>query len=202
MRRPESLAPSLRRNASWMIVARIAYHGCQFATLALIAALGSPEQVGAFVLGLSASAPVFILSSLQLSVAQCTDRSNRFSMSDYVAVRAIATASAFALTLILGAWWSDDPATRMVIACVALSKSVESFSDILCGRLQKHELMHLVARSMILRGIASAIGVATVFPLTRSVAAAVIAYAIAWLAVVVMHDLPAALRALQTEFSS
>ena len=57
---------TLRRNFSWTFVSNVVYAGCQWGILMVLAKLGSPENIGQFTLGLAQTAPVFMLTNLQL----------------------------------------------------------------------------------------------------------------------------------------
>src|ERR1044072_4016691 len=64
---------SLRTNFSWTLAGNLIYSGCQWGVLIVLARLGSPEQVGQFALALAVTAPVIMLSNLQLRGVLATD---------------------------------------------------------------------------------------------------------------------------------
>ena len=64
---------SLRQNFKWNFVGNFVYGACQWGMLVVLAKLTSPEMVGRFALGLAITAPIVLLSQLQLHGVQETD---------------------------------------------------------------------------------------------------------------------------------
>ena len=67
------LAPaerSLRLNASWTFGGNLVYAACQWGMLVALAKFGSPELVGRFALALAVTAPVYMLTNLQLRAVE------------------------------------------------------------------------------------------------------------------------------------
>jgi O-antigen/teichoic acid export membrane protein len=143
---------TLRRNFSWTFIGNIIYAGCQWGMLVVLAKLGSPEIVGQFTLGLAVTAPVVMLTNLQLRAIQATDAKHQYQFSDYLALRLIGTV--LALLFIAGITFTAGyrPETSLVILTIGLSKAFESISDVFYGLLQQHERMDRVAISLMLRG--------------------------------------------------
>ena len=67
--------------------------------LVVLAKFGSPEMVGNFALALAVTAPVFMLTNLQLRAIQAIDVKDQYVYGDYLALRLFGTA--LALTVIL-----------------------------------------------------------------------------------------------------
>ena len=84
-------ARSLRANFSWTFVGNVIYAACQWAMLVVLAKLGSPEIVGQFALGLAITAPVIMLTNLQLRAVQATDAKRAYSFGDYLGLRLAVT---------------------------------------------------------------------------------------------------------------
>src|SRR5271170_6093223 len=84
-------APSLRRNFAWTLAGNMVYAGCQWGMLIVLAKLTNPEMVGRFGLALAITAPVFMLTSLQLRVVQATDAGHEYGFSEYFSLRSICT---------------------------------------------------------------------------------------------------------------
>ena len=184
-----TLAPvSLRVNVSWMLIGRAIYHGCQFVLLAVVARLASPEVAGQYILGLAVTAPIMMLASLQLHVAQCTDQRDQFSFAEYFALRVLCVALASGVATTVAFFF---PSATLIIIAMAIAKSTESISDIYCGRLQKHENVRSVAVSLILRGAFSTVVASSIFAATRQLHLSVLATVFVFAGVVWLHDLPA-----------
>src|ERR1700722_789398 len=82
---------SLRTNFSWTLAGNLVYAGCQWGMLVVLAKLGSPQLVGQFALGLAVTAPVIMLSNLQLRGVLATDAREEHTFSDYLELRLVTT---------------------------------------------------------------------------------------------------------------
>ena len=71
--RPRVHVAPLGRVASWGVVGNLAYAGCQWGMLVVLAKLGSAEMLGQLALGFAITAPVFLLTSLSLRAVLVTD---------------------------------------------------------------------------------------------------------------------------------
>jgi O-antigen/teichoic acid export membrane protein len=182
--------PDLRINLLWTLTGNVVYAASQWGMLILLAKLSGPETVGQFALGLAITAPVFMLTNLQLRAVQATDARRAFLPGDYLALRLITTAVAgIAVTgVVLGGGFRAR--TALVVMAVALAKAIESVSDIFYGLLQQHERMDRIAVSMILKGVVSLAALGLAIALTGRMVLAVLALAAAWAAVLVAYDLP------------
>jgi O-antigen/teichoic acid export membrane protein len=187
---------SLRANFSWTLAGNLVYAGSQWGILVILAKLGTPEAVGQFVLGLAVTAPVMMLTNLQLRAVLATDARRAHRFADYLALRVTTTAVGFAI--IGGIALSYRLDVCFVILAVAVAKAVESISDILNGLLQQRERMDLVGRALMLRGVLAAAAVAIVFCVSQSIVAAIVSMAVAWTVVLVFYEARRARRFWRT----
>lgn len=180
---------TLRRNFSWTFVGKSVYTASQWAMLVIIAKLGSPEMVGQFTLGLAVTAPVFMLTNLQLRAIQATDTQQQYFFRDYLGLRLISTALALvvisAITLVAGYPWE----TLFIIWLVALSKAIESISDVFYGLIQQHERMDRIAMSLMMRGPLSLLMLGIGIYLSGNILGGVIGLAVSWAIVLVSYDI-------------
>jgi O-antigen/teichoic acid export membrane protein len=187
----------LRVNLLWTLAGNVIYAASQWGMLILLAKLSGPETVGQFALGLAITAPVFMLTNLQLRAVQATDARRDFLPGDYMALRLITTAVAVVAALGLAVGGGFRPATALVVMAVALAKAIESISDVFYGLLQQHERMDRIAISMIVKGAVSTAALGLAVALTGQTLAAVLALAASWAAVLVAYDLPQSARLLR-----
>jgi len=179
---------SLRQNFAWTVLGNVVYAACQWGMLVALAKLGSPSLVGQFALGLALCAPVMMLANLQLRSVQATDARNEYRFGDYLALRLATTALAFAAICLI-AWLAGYRwQTALVVILVGVAKSVESFSDVIYGLMQKYERLDRIAIAMMLRGLGSVVVFALTLWLTRSAAWAVVALAAWWSAVLLTYE--------------
>ena len=185
----KSTALSLRHNFAWTLLGNVVYAACQWGMLIVLAKLGTPEMVGQFALGLAVTAPVFMLTNLQLRGIQATDATAEYQFADYFGLRLLMTL--LALCGIGGVvFWSDYRAeTACVVLVVGLAKACESLSDVCYGFFQQHERMDRIAKSLILKGALSLFALGGVILLTKSVLWGTFAMTAVWVELFLIYDL-------------
>jgi O-antigen/teichoic acid export membrane protein len=189
---------SLRRAFSWSVLGNVAYVGCQWAILVLLARLGSPEMVGRFALGLAIAAPIMLFANLSLRTVQAAQTSQAYAFEDYLGLRIVTAALGLLgiATVALGMGYHDEAV--WVIVAVGIAKTAEAVSDIIYGLLQRHERMDVIARSMMAKGALSAACTAAALALAGTALAATLALAAAWTTVLLCYDLPQGARLLRS----
>lgn len=184
----ERKARSLRGNFSWIFAGNVIYAATQWGILVLLARLGTPLAVGQFSLGLAITAPIMLLAGLQLSTVQATDAHRDLSFPHYMGLTIITTIAG--VVVIIGiSQVGYGGEMGLVIAAFGLSKGIESLSTLIYGLWLQQERMELIARSLIIRGLAALILSGILFVWLRTVWAAVCGIAVAWALVFVTHDL-------------
>jgi O-antigen/teichoic acid export membrane protein len=148
---------SLRADFSWVFVGNAVYAGGQWAILMLLAKLTRPELVGQYALGLAIVLPVIMFASLQLRLVVASDISQQIHFGHYLSLRLLTTILAliiiFVITL-LGYHWEMTE----VILLVGLAQAIEAISDVFYARLQLHDRMDRISKSLIARSVLSALG--------------------------------------------
>ena len=187
-------ALSLKTNFSWTFAGNVVYAGCQWGMLMVIAKLGSPQLVGQFALGLAVTAPVMMLSNLQLRGVLATDANDEHAFGEYLALRLLTTGLALLAVAGIVVAVGYQRQTALVILAVGLTKGVESISDITYGFLQHRERMDRIAQSMILRGVSAVVALWLGVYLTGTVLVGCLGVAAGWVIVLATYDLGAARR--------
>jgi O-antigen/teichoic acid export membrane protein len=188
---------TLRRNFSWTFIGNVVYAACQWGMMVILAKLGSPEMVGQFTLGLAVTAPVVMLTNLNLRAVQATDAKHQYAFGDYLSLRLIATIlvlPAIAIIVFTTGYRSEVSA---IILLVGVSKSLEAISDIFYGLFQQYERMDRIAISMTIKGPLSLILLGLGVYLSKSVVWGVIGLAIAQTIVLLVYDLSSAIFMLK-----
>jgi O-antigen/teichoic acid export membrane protein len=162
----------------------------------VLAKLGSPEHLGQFALGLATTAPVFMLASLRLRDVQATDAKEEYLFGDYFALRL--TTTVLALLVIVGIIFVSGFQREMalIILATGCSKAIENISDAFYGLFMKHERLDRIAKSMMIKGPLSLIGLGVGFYLTNSVFWGIIGLASARAAIMLSYDLRNAILTL------
>lgn len=178
----------LRINFLWTLLGNIVYAGSQWGMLMILAKLGNPEMVGQFSLGLAITAPVILLTNLQLRAVQATDAKRKHLFGHYLALRLFSTGLALALICAIVFFSGYRRETVLVILAVGFAKAVESIADVTFGLLQQHERMDRIAVSMMIKGLFSLVALAGCVWLTGSVVWGSLGLALAWVTVLFLYD--------------
>ena len=193
---------TLRRNFSWTFIGNAVYAACQWGMLVLLAKFGSREIVGQFTLGLAVTAPIVMLTNLQLRSVQATDAKHQYLFGDYLGLRLIGTLLALLLiggiTLNAGYRWE----TSLVVFTIGVAKGFESISDVFYGLIQQHERMDRIAISMMIKGPLSLVLLGAGLYFTGSVLWGTVGLVIAWAFVLFAYDIRSGSLLLGREASS
>jgi len=178
--------PALLHSFSWTLVGNVVYAACQWLIVVLIAKFGTPAMVGQFALAVAVTGPVFLLTNLALRSVQVSEVAGRFRFIHYFQVRLIGTF--IGMLLICGAGLKYEAGTLGIILAVGSAKAIESISNIAHGFLQQRERLDWVARSLIVRGLICVSAVAVALAVTGQVFWAAEAYAVGFLASLLLLD--------------
>ncbi|AFY54697.1 membrane protein involved in the export of O-antigen and teichoic acid [Rivularia sp. PCC 7116] len=185
----ESKPLSLRRNFSWTFIGNAVYAASQWGMLVVFAKLGSPEMVGQFTLGLAITAPIVLLTNLQLRGVQVTDTKQEYLFSDYFGLRIISTGLALLLIAIITYLAGYSRETSLVILVIGLAKAVESISDVFHGLIQQQERMDRIAISLMIKGPLSLLFLCIGVYLSKSVFWGGLGLVFAWTIVLIAYDI-------------
>jgi len=183
---------SLRMDVGWTMVGNVVYRGCQWGMLMAMAKSTSASDVGTFVLGLAIVAPIIAFAELQLRGVQASDAQDKHSFGEYIGLRLISLIFVLVISTMIAFLFYREWAVIAVIILTAVSKCIESTSDIVYGRFQKNMRMDKMGRSFIYKGLLSLILVVAVVWLTHSVVWALAVMAVSWLVILFCYDLPQA----------
>lgn len=184
----------LRAKVSWAFAGNVAYAGCNWALLVVLARYGGADFIGRFSLALALTAPLALLLNLQLRAIVAADARRRFPLSACVAVRTACMGVLLVCVAALAFGLGYPEATARVILAVGACKAIYGGSDLLHGLFQRQERMDLVGRSQILRGVLSLVAMFVALSAYRSLGWATLGMAAAWLGVFLFFDLPHAVR--------
>jgi O-antigen/teichoic acid export membrane protein len=186
MTRPASL--SLRRNFLWGLTGNVVYAVCQWSMLAALARLTSPEVVGRYALGLAIGTPVFLFTNLNLAQVQATDARGEYSLGDYRGLRLLSNIAALLSVCLWVAFARYDAPTNCAVLLVALTKAIESESDVFYGLFQQQECMNLSSLSVMLRGILAFLVFTGLVALSHRLAVGQVGILLVWSAVLFLVD--------------
>ena len=145
-------------------------------------------MVGEYSLALALSAPIFMLTNLQLSGLIATDGQQQYPFSTYCRVRVWASSGAVVAAMGVALLWQVPLPTFLVVTLVAVSKAVESGSDLYYGLLQQSDRMREVAASQALRGGGAILALVGAIVITGSLPFGILGMVALWGLALVVHD--------------
>jgi O-antigen/teichoic acid export membrane protein len=154
-----------------------------------MAKLGTPAMVGQYALGLAITAPIFMLTNLQLRGIQATDAKNEFSFNNYVGLRFISSLCSILVISLILLFGSFTFEATIVIFLLGLEKGVRSISDVIFGLFQKHERMDLVGISLLIKGPLSLVIMGCLLWVSESIFISLTGLIVAWFLVFLFIDL-------------
>jgi O-antigen/teichoic acid export membrane protein len=185
--RPIVREGSLRWNFSWTFAGNVVYSACQWAMLVLLAKLGNPEMVGQYGLAMAIATPVLALSSLQLRSVLTTDVKEKTPFGEYLGFRLLTTL--LSLIVISGIALRSRRESMLVIVVMGVSQGIEMVADLYYGRMQFHDNMDRIAKSMIVRGVLGLAAMGAGVYLTHRVIWGVIGLTVARAVVLLGYDI-------------
>lgn len=180
---------NILKNFSWSFVGNFLYAFCQWLILITITQLGNAEDAGIFSLGLALSAPFVLLINLNFSALQSTDLTAKFGFSIFAFIRIIGNGLFLVIFFIALIFSNYEFHIMIVLLLIAISKVVESISDLYYGLFQFRERLDLVSKSTIIRGIFGTLFFAIGYRLTKSLSFAVLCMTIIWLLNLLFFDI-------------
>ncbi|MDD9266226.1 oligosaccharide flippase family protein [Paenibacillus sp. GCM10023248] len=180
---------TLRSNFSWTLLGNVVYAACQWGLLMSMAKIGTAHMVGEFSLGLAVTAPIFMLSNLQLSGILATDAKSSQSFENYLGLRMCTTLIALVIIIFLVLLGRYQFETSLIIILIGIAKGSESISDVIFGLLQKNEKMERVAISLMLKGILSLVVLCILLWTTNNLVLGIVGYVISSITVLLLYDI-------------
>lgn len=185
---------TLRRQFSWTLPANVLYGGCTFLIYVVLNKLGGESVAGDYTAALAATAPIFMCANLRFSTMLASDTGSTVFLADYFRVRGMLVIAALA-TIGLLLMTRGQSGIGTIVLLVALSKSVEAFSELCCGVQQCIERMDRIAFSLAATGLCVIIAFAGTFLVTKNLTYAVLGMLLARLLVLFAYDIPTARKA-------
>lgn len=195
---PTAARPQRTRTLiGWGTMGQIVYVGSQFILLLALTRYADIETVGYFGLASAIIIPIYWLLRLELRVNLASETQDRFRFSEFLALLLGTMTVGYCALLIIALYWLPEPAQGLLLL-FGLAKLAETFSELCYGIFQKHHQMSRVARSQMIRGGLSAVAFFLVMAAGASPSFAFAILAAIWGLVLLLHDLPVAIRMAQT----
>jgi O-antigen/teichoic acid export membrane protein len=179
---------SLRGDFLWTLIGNGVYAASQWVVIVLLAKWSRPEIVGAYSFAIAVATPLITFASFQLRAAQVTDVRGEHHFSDYLGFRLLSMAVAMVVLTALCFGLHYSSSRTGLVEAVGLSLMVEAVSDVYYGRMQAHNRMDSIAKSMIVRGVLSSLALVAVMILTASILLGVLAMTFVRVLVLLFFD--------------
>jgi O-antigen/teichoic acid export membrane protein len=160
---------SLCADFSWTFVGNAIYAAGQFAILMFLTKLVRPELVGQYALGLALVYPVMMLANMQLRSVMNSGTRDQAQFGHYLSLRLLTTLVAFAVIFGITRLLQYDWELTEVVLMVGVAYGIETISDVYYARLQLHDRMAEISKSLMVRAALSVLTLAAVTYVTRSV---------------------------------
>lgn len=178
----------LVKNFSWSFMGSLIYAFTQWLMLIIITRVGSAYDAGIYSLGLAISAPFVLLLNLNFTALQSTDLTVQYGFDSFKRIRIFGNASfilIFSIVLLLSNYNFE---IAMVLLLIAISKVIESFSELYYGLFQYHERLDIVSKSTVLRGILGTLVFGLGYIIFKELYFALIFLIIVWLVNLLFYD--------------
>lgn len=190
---------SLKRNFAWTVVGNAALALCQWATLVIIAKLGTVEMVGIFAYALAVALPVAFLVHMQLRTLYVTDLNAFYPFAQVLGLRYVLASIAGIILCCVLSVSQQTAAALVVIVLVCAAQATDSISESYFAVAQRAERMDRICQSQLLRGFLSVVGLALALVVTRNLVWAAAAFAAGKLLVLLFYDAADATFALSVD---
>jgi O-antigen/teichoic acid export membrane protein len=165
----QSERSSLTADFSWTFVGNAVYAAGQFAMLMLLTKLVRPEQVGQYALGMALVYPAMMLANMQLRSVMNSSVNDRALFGHYLSLRLLTTFTAFAVIFGITQVLRYDRELTEIVLLVGVAYGIETISDVYYARLQLHDRMAEISKSLMTRAVLSVAALAVFTYVTRSV---------------------------------
>ncbi|WP_180088200.1 oligosaccharide flippase family protein [Acinetobacter sp. YH01025] len=144
---------SLLNKAKWLLSGNILFAFSQWLMLIMFSHFSSPMQLGYYSYALAITAPIFMLSNLQLRPLVVADFNleKKFSFSEYLSLRLMTILLAILISLFF-VDWENNLALSIVLA-VVLIKASESVSDIIYAYYNANKKTKFISRSLTFKSV-------------------------------------------------
>jgi len=176
----------MKKNFSWLFIANIFKGFYQWIVLILIVKYYSNYEVAEFTLAYALSAPIFMLTNLQLKSIYIVDYKHEEKQFNYFLLRFLTV-----ITSIIGflIYFELTQTFSYIFFIIIIIKSIESIFDIIHGYFQKIEAMQYMSKSIIFQSIFSLLTFFISINIQEELYIALIFVAISNILVLIFYDL-------------
>ncbi|WP_160241775.1 oligosaccharide flippase family protein [Acinetobacter indicus] len=144
---------SLLNKAKWLLSGNILFAFSQWLMLIMFSHFSNPIQLGYYSYALAITAPIFMLSNLQLRPLVVADLNleRKFSYSEYFSLRLLTILFAVIVSLFFIDW--ENNLALSIVLVVVLIKASESVSDIIYAYYNANKKTKFISRSLTFKSV-------------------------------------------------
>ena len=180
----------LRKIAS-LISGNVVFVGSQWLVLVMLTKFVGLKAAGVYALSLAIVSPIYTLTNVGLRPVAATDVEGENDLADYLIISGLGNLVAAVASLTVGKLvFASTSVDLVVLSALMAAKTIESFSFVFYGFLQRRSQIEAVSRSLAMRGILGLVAFAGILVITGAYAYALYGIALAWLIVLWWGDYP------------
>lgn len=179
---------SLLNRAKWLLGGNIIFAFSQWLMLIFFSRMSDPTQLGYYSYALAVTAPIFLLSNLQLRPLLVADlnTSKSFSFSQYFSLRIITIVLAIVVSLFFIS--GNTTFSIVVLTLVVLIKASEAFSDIIYAYYNASKKTTFISKSLTIKSLLVIISSFLVLYFTNNIIYSLIATLCGYILVLIFLD--------------
>lgn len=180
---------SLLNKAKWLLSGNILFAFSQWLMLIMFSHFSNPIQLGYYSYALALTAPIFMLSNLQLRPLVVADLNleRKFSYSEYFSLRLLTILFAIIVSLFFIDWGNN--LALSIVLVVVLIKASESVSDIIYAYYNANKKTKFISRSLAFKSVLVILLSFCILYLTQNIVYSLIATLIGYIFVLGILDI-------------
>lgn len=178
-----------RKDVIWNIIGTSANAFTSLFFLIIVTRLNGLVEAGIFSFAFSNACILSIVGMYMGRTYQVSETDKDISDSDYIYNRYFTCAFMIGISIIMMFLLGYSKENAMVFLTITVYKTLEAFSDVLYGILQKREKLYLVGKSFFLKAVGSVITFLIVDIITKKLWLACLAMCIVCLGIILFYDI-------------
>lgn len=178
-----------RKNFLWNVIGMTCNCFNSLFFMILITHLNSMDEAGIFTLSFSIACLVYYIGTYAGRVYQVTNVNSNITDSDFIIHRAITCFMMVFISLMYCFFSGYNIYKFTIVILLCIYKSLEAFSDVLYGVVQKNNNLYQVGISLTVKSVFALILFVIVDVVTRNIIFSILAAILAWCMVICLYDL-------------
>lgn len=181
----EARALSLKKNVLFGLIGNVIFAFTQWGIIAVVARLGTPEEVGAITVATALVTPIFFLAAMSMREGHTVDDLTEFTTAHYFSLRLVNSIFAMLVVCALVVTWDvyQDPLVQATTLAFMLVKFIGTQANMSYGSYQRAQRLDFVAISYSIRGLLGLAGFAAAYWMTGTLWFAFLVEALMWFGV-------------------